>query len=103
MHGFGIATKFGSLSRVDRPIVAGASTPTHHGLWLCGTDGGIFSFGDAHYHGSKVRTGAPVCAFARTTSGNGYWLTARDGMVAAFGDAPALGRVNADTALVVRA
>jgi hypothetical protein len=44
-----------------------------------------------------------VCGVARTTTGNGYWITARDGMVAAFGDAPTLGRVHANTAILVRA
>jgi uncharacterized protein (DUF1501 family) len=89
IHGFGSATKFGSLPRVDKPIVAGASTHTHHGLWLCGTDGGIFSFGDAHFHGSMGgrNLDKPIVAMAATPSGKGYWLCASDGGIFCFGDA----------------
>ncbi|HYL51672.1 MAG TPA: DUF1501 domain-containing protein, partial [Acidimicrobiia bacterium] len=89
VHGFGAATKFGSLPRVDKPIVAGASTPTHRGLWLSGTDGGIFSFGDAKFYGSMggKRLDRPIVAMAATASGRGYWLCASDGGVFSFGDA----------------
>ncbi len=88
---------------LSKPVVAMAATVSGKGYWLCASDGGIFSYGDAHYHGSKIHTTAPVCGFARTTTGNGYWMCARDGKVAAFGDAPVLGRVNAPTAILVRA
>ena len=40
-----------SASRPTSPIVAGASTPTHHGLWLATAGGGIFCFGDAKPYG----------------------------------------------------
>jgi hypothetical protein len=105
MFCFGDAKFYGSMGgkRLDQPIVAMTATASGRGYWLCASDGGIFSFGDARFHGSKIRTAAPVCGFARTATGNGYWMTARDGTVAAFGDAPVLGRVSADTAVLVRA
>ena len=89
VHGFGIATKFGSLAHVNFPIVGGASTPSHKGLWLVATDGGIFSFGDAHFFGSTggKHLNKPVVGMTSTSTGKGYWLVASDGGIFTFGDA----------------
>ncbi len=34
------------------PVKPAQPTPTGHGYWLVGSDGGVFSFGDASYYGS---------------------------------------------------
>jgi uncharacterized membrane protein YgdD (TMEM256/DUF423 family) len=82
---------FGSLAGVplNRPVVAGAATPSGRGYWLAATDGGVFSFGDAAFHGSlgHLVLNRPVVGMAATPSGRGYWLVASDGGVFAFGDA----------------
>ena len=68
-------TFYGSMGGVqlNAPIIAMASTPTGHGYWLLGADGGIFSFGDAVFQGStgRCRLAAPVVGMATTASGNG--------------------------------
>ena len=89
VHGLGTATKFSSIPHVASPLVTGASTPTKKGLWLAGSDGGIFSFGDAKFHGStgNIRLNKPIVAMAATPTGKGYWLCASDGGIFAFGDA----------------
>ena len=37
---------------LNGPIVASVATPTGHGYYMVGSDGGVFTFGDAHFHGS---------------------------------------------------
>jgi 3D (Asp-Asp-Asp) domain-containing protein len=66
-----------------------APTPSGHGYWLAGADGGVFSFGDASFYGSAggVHLGAPIVGMAPTPSGHGYWLAGADGGVFSFGDA----------------
>jgi uncharacterized protein (DUF1501 family) len=93
VHGVGSGIKFGSIAHVAKPIVAGAATPTHHGLWLTTAAGGIFCFGDAKPRGSLAgkHLKKPIVAMAATPSGNGYWLTNAAGGVYAFGDAKAHG------------
>jgi D-alanyl-D-alanine carboxypeptidase-like protein len=92
---FGDAVFFGSMGgkRLNRPIVAMASTPTGKGYWLVASDGGVFTFGDAAYLGSTghLRLNEPIAAMAPTSTGKGYWLVAADGGVFTFGDAPFLG------------
>jgi uncharacterized protein (DUF1501 family) len=97
VHGVGTATKYSSLAHVNRPIVAGASTPTHKGLFLCAGDGGIFTFGDARFHGSTggKHLNRPIVAMAATPSGKGYWLCAADGGIFTFGDARFYGSTGA--------
>jgi uncharacterized protein (DUF1501 family) len=89
LHAAGIATKFSSLGGVAHPIVAGASTGSTRGLWLCGSDGGIFPFGDAKSYGNAVNAhhAKPFVGMAATPTGKGYWLVASDGAVFAYGDA----------------
>ena len=93
LSGTGIATKFSALSHLTHPIVAGASTGTTRGLWLCASDGGVFSFGDAKPHGSAASSGhgKPFVGMAATPTGKGYWLVAADGAVFAYGDAKKFG------------
>ncbi len=89
VHGYGSATKFGSLSHVAHPLVAGAASPSRKGLWLAASDGGVFSFGDAHYRGSMggKHLNKPIVAMAATPTAKGYWLCASDGGMFCFGDA----------------
>jgi photosystem II stability/assembly factor-like uncharacterized protein len=65
------------------------STPSRHGYWLVGADGGIFSFGSAQFYGStgNMSLQRPVVGITPTTNDGGYWLDAADGGVFAFGDA----------------
>ena len=92
---FGQAQYYGGLgtTRLNRPVVAMASSPTGRGYWLAAADGGVFAFGDARYWGSmgRARLNSPVVGIAPTPTGRGYWLAAADGGVFAFGDARFLG------------
>jgi hypothetical protein len=78
---------------LNSPVVAIAATPTGHGYWLVGSDGGVFSFGDARFYGSRGSSAPPlpVVSIAATPTGDGYWLAASDGEIFPFGDAKALG------------
>ncbi len=91
--GVGVGTKFGSIPHVAKPIVAGAPTPSHKGMWLTTAAGGIFSFGDAKPRGSMAgkHLNKPIVAMAATPSGNGYWLANAAGAVFCFGDAKSKG------------
>ncbi len=61
----------------------------NQGLFVSGSDGGVFTFGVAGFHGSMggVHLSAPVVGVASTPDGGGYRLAAADGGVFAFGDA----------------
>ena len=79
------------------------TSPSSHGYWLVGGDGGIFSFGSAVFHGStgSLKLSRPVVGITPTPSNNGYWLDASDGGVFAFdtgfyGSIPGLGILPAD-------
>jgi hypothetical protein len=78
---------------LNAPIIAISATPSGHGYWLLGRDGGIFSFGDAAFYGSMgaVRLNGLVIDLAPTPTGHGYWLLGRDGGIFSFGDAMFLG------------
>jgi uncharacterized protein (DUF1501 family) len=93
MHGFGTATKFGPLAHVRNPIVAGAATPTHKGLWLTSTVGGVFCLGDAKSYGNTAsrHLNKPITTMAATPTGKGYWLVSAGGGVFPFGDAKSYG------------
>ena len=45
---------YGDMSgkQLHGPVVGSVATPTGHGYFMVGTDGGVFSFGDAKFHGS---------------------------------------------------
>jgi hypothetical protein len=81
---------FGSMggTRLYKPVVAMAATPTGRGYWLFASDGGVFAFGDAGFFGSMGGTtlGGPIVS-ATAPDGGGYWMLATDGGVFAFGDA----------------
>jgi hypothetical protein len=65
-------------------------TPSGNGYWVCGSDGGVFTYGDAQFFGSlgDIKLAAPIIGMAATPSGKGYWLLGQDGGVFTFGDAP---------------
>ncbi len=71
------------------PIVGMAATPSGHGYWLAGSDGGVFAFGDANFYGSMGGRplNQPIVGMASTPDGRGYWLVAGDGGVFSFGNA----------------
>jgi hypothetical protein len=68
-------------------------TPSGNGYWVCGSDGGVFTYGDAQFFGSlgDTKLNAPVIGMAATPSGKGYWLLGSDGGVFTFGDAQFFG------------
>ncbi|MEO6121649.1 MAG: SpoIID/LytB domain-containing protein [Acidimicrobiales bacterium] len=92
---FGAARFRGSTgaTKLNKPIVAMAPTPSGGGYWLVASDGGIFAFGDAVFRGSTgaITLNQPIVAMATTPSGGGYWLVASDGGIFSFGDALFLG------------
>ena len=65
------------------------STPSGNGYWICGSDGGVFTYGDAGFYGSlgNLDLAAPIVGMTPTPSGQGYWLLGADGGVFTFGDA----------------
>ncbi len=70
------------------PIVGAAATPSGHGYWLVGADGGVFSFGGAPFEGSLPGQHVSVSNIVGITAspqGNGYWLIGADGGVFSFG------------------
>jgi len=99
VYAFGSAAPLGSLAntRLNRPIVTMAATPSGAGYWLVATDGGIFAFGDAGFYGSTggIPLNKPIVGMAATPSGKGYWLVASDGGIFAFGDAAFYGSTGA--------
>jgi hypothetical protein len=81
--------------QVSSSTPASAQTPSGHGYWLVGSDGGIFTFGSAQFYGS---TGAltlqrPVVGMTPTGNRDGYWLVASDGGVFSFGNADYFGSI----------
>jgi hypothetical protein len=70
-------------------------TPTTHGYWLVGSDGGIFTFGSAQFYGSTgdLALQRPVVGMTLTADRKGYWLVASDGGVFTFGDAGFFGSI----------
>ena len=78
-----------TAARLSGPIVGMAATPSGHGYYLLGRDGGIFTFGDARFYGSTGgrHLNAPVLDMTATPGGRGYWMVAGDGGIFTFGDA----------------
>ncbi|MCA1842762.1 MAG: hypothetical protein LC792_06135, partial [Actinobacteria bacterium] len=99
VYSFGSAASLGSLAgtRLNKPIVTMAATPSGQGYWLVSTDGGIFSYGDAAFFGSTgaVKLNKPIVGMASTPTGRGYWLVASDGGIFSFGDAAFFGSTGA--------
>ncbi len=88
---FGDAKFYGSAggTKLAKPIVGMAATPSNGGYWLVASDGGIFSYGDAKFHGSTgaLNLNSPIVGMTATPSGAGYWFVAADGGIFSFGDA----------------
>ena len=78
---------------VVRSFSLAADPATPGAWWMCGTDGGVFTFGGAPFLGSAggTRLAAPVVAMAPTPGGDGYWLLGSDGGIFTYGSAPFLG------------
>src|SRR5439155_13310776 len=73
MFSYGGAQFHGSAggTKLNRPVVGMAATPSGHGYWLVATDGGIFAYGDAPFGGSAgaTRLNQPIVGMAATPSG----------------------------------
>jgi Tol biopolymer transport system component len=76
-------------TKLAKPIVGMAATPSNNGYWLVASDGGIFSYGDAAFWGStgNIKLAKPIVGMTTTPSGKGYWFVASDGGIFSFGDA----------------
>ncbi len=92
---FGSAPFHGSMgaTKLNKPIVGMAGTPSNNGYWLVASDGGIFSFGDAAFFGSTgaIKLNSPIVSMAAHPSGQGYWFVAADGGIFSFGSAKFFG------------
>jgi Tol biopolymer transport system component/ribosomal protein L24E len=92
---FGDAKFYGSAgaTKLSRPIVGMASTPSNGGYWLVASDGGIFAYGDARFFGSTgaIQLNSPIVGMTPTPGGQGYWFVAADGGIFSFGDAKFFG------------
>ena len=68
---------------------AAATYSRQSGLWLAGSDGGVFSYGAAGYDGSTAGRwlNKPIAGMAATPNGEGYWLAASDGGIFNYGHA----------------
>jgi hypothetical protein len=99
IYAYGAAPFKGSTgsTRLNKPMVGMAATPSGQGYWLVASDGGIFSYGDASFRGSTgaMQLNRPIVGMASTPSGRGYWLVASDGGIFAFGDAAFRGSTGA--------
>ncbi|HET9769357.1 MAG TPA: hypothetical protein VFS16_00610, partial [Acidimicrobiia bacterium] len=76
-------------TKLAKPIVGMAATPSNNGYWLVASDGGIFSYGDAAFWGStgNIKLATPIVGMAATPSGKGYWFVASDGGIFNYGSA----------------
>jgi hypothetical protein len=84
------ATQTGKTTHIQALTEQMVRPPSaNQGLFVSGSDGGVFTFGIAGFHGSMggAHLSAPVVGVASTSDGGGYWLAASDGGVFAFGDA----------------
>jgi Tol biopolymer transport system component len=84
-------------TKLARPIVGMAATPSNNGYWLVASDGGIFSYGDAKFYGStgNIKLAQPIVGMTASPTGQGYWFVASDGGIFAFGDAKFYGSMGA--------
>ncbi|HEU5447793.1 MAG TPA: hypothetical protein VFW57_02175, partial [Acidimicrobiia bacterium] len=91
LFAFGDAKFYGSAggTKLAKPIVGMAATPSNGGYWLVASDGGIFAYGDAKFHGSTgaLKLNSPIVGMTATPSGEGYWFVSADGGIFSFGDA----------------
>ncbi len=72
--------------RIITGIWRGYNTSTA-GYWMCGSDGGVFTFGNLHFWGSrgKYPTDPDIVGMHGSGDGKGYRLVAEDGGVFCFG------------------
>ncbi len=92
---FGDARAIGDLLAFDLAsgIIDSVAAPTGDGVYMIGSDGGVFALGGAQFAGSipQVLPGtvlsAPIVGIVPDPDGDGYWLVAADGGVFGF-DAP---------------
>ena len=86
---------YASASPSPPPAPVTSPVASHHGYWLDGSDGGIFSFGSAQFYGStgSLALQRPVVGIVPTRDDGGYWLDASDGGVFSFGDTQYYGSV----------
>jgi hypothetical protein len=91
---FAGSTSFTTL-QVGTPAPTSAQTPSGHGYWLVGSDGGIFTFGSAQFFGStgSLNLQRPVVGMTPTGNRGGYWLVASDGGIFSFGNAGYFGSI----------
>jgi len=93
---YGDARFLGSMggSRLNRPIVGMAASPSGNGYWLVASDGGIFAYGDATFAGSAVGAGINnAIGIAANTVNGGYYVTTSDGHIYNFGSAETYGDI----------
>ncbi len=92
VHRFGDAGDIGDLLglQLAGPIIDSIATPSGRGVFMIGTDGGVFALGDAAFAGSVpqvlpgTRLDQPIVGIVADPDGAGYWLVAADGGVFAF-------------------
>ena len=87
IHNFGKHANYGS-PWVNN-VVAVRRNPVDDGYWVCGSDGGVFTFGEGSCHGSMGgrALSRPIVDMAIAPDGKGYWLLGEDGGVFSFGSA----------------
>ena len=82
---------------MNGPVIASVATPTGHGYYMVGSDGGVFTLRRRalpRLDGRPCTSTQPVVGIAPTPDSHGYWLVASDGGVFAF-DAPFRGSMGA--------
>ncbi len=99
---FGDAPFIGDLLSFDLAanVIAATMSPSGRGVYMLGSDGGVFALGDATFAGSVpavlpgVQLDEPTVGIVADPDGAGYWVVAADGGVFAF-NAPYRGSVPA--------
>jgi peptidoglycan/xylan/chitin deacetylase (PgdA/CDA1 family) len=91
------ATALAPISTLRATSAQAAGSTPAGGMWMLGSDGGVFTLAGAPFEGSlgNVALNAPVVSMTATPSGRGYWITAVDGGVFSFGDASFYGSTGA--------
>ena len=91
---FGSAIEVAGVSGIALSgSVVDLAVSSDSGVWLVGSDGGVFALGFAGFFGSVAQFVSPggldsqIMATEPTSSGSGYWLLESDGGIFAFGDA----------------
>ena len=89
VHGFGAATKFGSIAHVSQAARHRRAHPDPQGTVARGFGRRDLQLRRRRFHGSTgaMRLNKPIVAMAATNTGKGYWLCASDGGIFAYGDA----------------